>query len=177
MKEKRKELIKPTGMSKLKRSLKISSLLFAFFLLVMSSGCKTSVVQKKVPFSIDEKTYFQWVGGKQGTRGTTIRITGLTTSLNLSFSKIYFQNKEFEVVPQFSGNDFVLEATFSEFIPPDKVMSSNPLDEYGNTPPKTGKNIPFELEKDEAVIMYAVSGAESYVKVTGVKKLETQYRP
>jgi len=164
-------------MSNLKRSSKFSSLLLAFFLLFLSSGCKTNVVQKKVPFSIDEKTYFQWVGGKQGTRGTTIRITGFTTSLNLSFSKIYFQNREFDVVPQFNGNDFVLEATFSEFIPPDRVMSSNPLDEYGNTPPKTGKSIPFELEKDEAVIVYAVSGAESYIKVGDIKKLETQYRP
>ena len=59
------------------------------------------------------------------------------------------------MVPQFNGNDFVLEATFSEFIPPDKVMSGDPLDEYGNEPPKLGESIPFELEKDEAVIMYA----------------------
>ena len=81
------------------------------------------------------------------------------------------------MVPQFNGNDFVLEATLSEFIPADRVMSSDPLEEYGNAPPQTGSNIPFELEKDEAVIMYAVSGSESYVKVTGVKKLETQYRP
>ena len=164
-------------MTILKRPTKVLSLLFAFFLMTMSSGCKTNVVQKKVPFTIDEKTYFHWVGGKQGTRGTTIRITGFTTTLNLSFSKIYFQNKEFDVVPQFNGNDFVLEATLSEFMPPDRVMSSDPLEEYGNAPPQTGNKIPFELEKDEAVIMYAVSGSESYVKVTGVKKLETQYRP
>lgn len=177
MKGKRKGRIKPTGMTILKKPSKALSLIFAFFLMALSSGCKTNVVQKKVPFTIDEKTYFHWVGGKQGTRGTTIRISGFTTSLNLSFSKIYFQNREFDVVPQFSGNDFVLEATLSEFIPPDRVMSSDPLDEYGNAPPQTGKNIPFELEKDEAVIMYAVSGAESYVKVTDVKKLETQYRP
>ena len=56
-------------------------------------------------------------------------------------------------------------------------MSSNPLDEYGNKPPQLGESIPFELEEGEAVIMYAVSGSESYVKVSGVKKLETQYRP
>ena len=164
-------------MSYLERSSKSSTLLIAFFILALSSGCKTNTVQKKVPFSIDEKTYFHWVGGKQGTRGTTIRIKGYASTLNLSFSKIYFQNREFDVVPQFSGNDFVLEATFSEFIPPDKVMSSNPLDEYGNKPPQLGESIPFELEQDEAVIMYAVSGSESYVKVSGVKKLETQYRP
>ena len=152
-------------------------MVIALFLAILTTGCKTNVVQKKVPFSIDEKTYYHWVGGKQGTRGTTIRITGFAETLNLSFSKIYFQNKEFEVVPQFTGTDFVLEATLSEFIPPDLVMSGNPLDEYGNEPPRTGSSIPFELQKDEAVIMYAVSGAETYVKVTGVKKLETQFRP
>ena len=161
----------------LKRIIVNSGLVLALFLTFLSTSCKTNVVQKKVPFSIDEKTYFHWVGGKQGTRGTTIRITGFSETLNLSFSKIYFQNKEFEVVPQFSGTDFVLEATMSEFIPPDIVMSGNPLDEYGNVPPRTGSSIPFELQEDEAVIMYAVSGTETYVKVTGVKKLETQYRP
>lgn len=157
--------------------IKRSGVLIAFFLLAFSTGCKTNTTQTKVPFSIDEKVYFHWVGGKQGTRGTTIRISGFTSSLNLSFSKIYFQNREFEVVPQFSGNDFVLEATLSEFIPPDKVMSSDPLEEYGNKPPEAGKSIPFELEKDEAVVMYSVSGMESFVKVTDVKQLETQYRP
>jgi len=177
MKAKKKEPIKPVDMSDFKRSLQYSPIIIVFFLVALSSGCKTSVVQKKVPFTIDEKTYFHWVGGKKGTRGTTIRITGITQTLNLSFSKIYFQNKGFDVVPQFNGNDFVLEATLSEFIPPDRVMSGNPLEEYGNEPPETGSKIPFELEIDEAVVVYSISGAESYLKVTGVKKLETQYRP
>ena len=167
----------PAKTMNLRRTIKNSGLIVALFLAILTTSCKTNVVQKKVPFSIDEKTYFHWVGGKQGTRGTTIRITGFAETLNLSFSKIYFQNKEFEVVPQFTGTDFVLEATLSEFIPPDLVMSGNPLDEYGNRPPSTGSTIPFELQDDEAVIMYAVSGTETYVKVTGVKKLETQYRP
>ena len=164
-------------MSKYRKSTLFSALAVGFVLLMLNVGCKNNVVQKKVPFSIDEKTYFYWVGGKKGTRGMTITITGVTQTLNLSFSKIFFQNREFEVVPQFSGNDFVLQATLSEFIPADVIMSGNPLDEYGNKPPQAGKSIPFELEKDEAVIMYGVSGLESYHKVTGVKQLETQYRP
>jgi hypothetical protein len=164
-------------MSKLKTSLQKVGMMLVVVFVFAGTACKTSSVQKKVPFTIDEKIYFYWVGGQKGTRGTTIRITGVSQTLNISFSKIYFQNKEYEVVPQFSGNDFVLEATLSEFIPPDKVMSGNPLDEYGNVPPKTGQSIPFELNEDEAVVKYAVSGSDSYLKVTGIKQLETQYRP
>ncbi len=164
-------------MSDFNASSKFAGLVAGLFILILLSGCKSNVPQKKVPFSIDEKTYYHWVGGKQGTRGTTIRISGFAQTLNLSFSKIFFQNKEFEVVPQFSGTDFVLEATVSEFIPQDKIMSNDPLAEYGNVPPQVGKKIPFELEEDEAVIVYAVSGSDSYLKVTGIKQLETQYRP
>lgn len=152
-------------------------LLILSLTLFLGLGCKTSSTHQKVPFSVEEKTCFQWVGGKPGSRGMTIKITGFSQTTNLSFSKIYFRNREFEVVPQFNGNDFVLEATVTEFSQPDLVMSKDPLDEYGNKPPEKKKDIPFELEDDQAVIQYAVSGRESYHKISGVKQLETVYRP
>lgn len=76
-----------------------------------------------------------------------------------------------------NGNDFVLSATKSEFTQPDRIMSADPKAEYGNQSPPVSKNIPFELEDDEAVLLYSVNGLDSYHKITGLKELETVYRP
>jgi len=160
-----------------KHYLKPLGLIVICSLLYLGTSCKSTITQKKVPFSINEKTYFQWVGGKEGTRGTTITIKGFTQTTNLSFSKIYFQNHEYDVVPQFNGNDFVIAATMSEFHKADRIMSGDPVAEYGNRPPQIPKKIPFDLKNDEAVILYSVNGQESYHKISEVKKLETIYRP
>jgi hypothetical protein len=139
------------------------------------SGCKSTLTQKKIPFTIDEKAYYQWVDGTEGARGTTITIKGNAKSLNLSFSKIYFQNQAYDVVPEFKGTDFVLSATKRELYKPDLVMSRDPEDEYGNKPPDAAKSkIPFDLEDDEAVLEYSVSGRESYYKVSGIEKLDKE---
>jgi hypothetical protein len=82
------------------------------------------------------------------------------------------------VVPEFRGTDFVLSATRSELYDPDLVMRGDPADEYGNKPPSESKsNIPFDLQNDEAVVMYSVNGQESYHKISGIEKIETVSRP
>ena len=142
------------------------------------AGCKSqSGLETSAPFNIEEKIYFYWVGGKQGTEGTTIRIEGSTTSLNLSFSKIYFQNHEYVVVPNYRGEYFVLEGTRASFRQPEQVLSGNKYDEYGNQPPQMEKKIPFDLKNDEAIILYSVNGREGYHKVSNIKQLEKVYRP
>jgi len=146
-------------------------------LLSLSVGCKTQSGQESAPFSVDEKTYFDWVGGKQGTKGVTIQITGSFQTTNLSFSKIFFQGHEYEVVPQFMGSTFILESTYTTFSGGDRQMSNAPGGEYGNPVPRVKSGIPFELEDDEAVILYSVNGREAFYKVTDIKKLDTVYRP
>lgn len=148
----------------------------SLFILFLSFGCKTQSLETSAPFSIDEKVYFYWVGGKQGSEGTTIRFEGQTTSLNLSFSKIFFQNHEYGVVPQFNSNGFMLEANVSRIREQENIMHSDPAKEYGNKPPVVKKEIPFDLEDDEAIILYSVNGREGYHKVTGIKELAKQYR-
>lgn len=157
------------------RKVVVIVMLFGFISLI---GCKSqSDLETSAPFTIEEKMYFYWVGGKQGTEGTTIRIEGSTTSLNLSFSKIYFQNHEYVVVPNYRGEYFILEGTQASFRQPEQVLSGNKYEEYGNQPPQIEKKIPFDLKDDEAIILYSVSGREGYHKVSNIKQLEKVYRP
>ena len=144
---------------------------------VIMVGCKSQSLATSVPFDIDEKTYFYWVGGKQGTEGTTIRLVGRTQSLNVSFSKLYFQNHEYDIVPEFSSQGFSIEGTFSKFREKDVIMHKDPAAEYGNQPPKVDKKIPFDLKDDEAVLLYSINGMEGYHKISGIKQLDKVYMP
>ena len=151
--------------------------IFLMSVLFLAIGCKTQSLETSAPFSIDEKVYFDWVGGKKGTQGTTVRFRGKTSSLNISFSKIFFQNREYGVVPQFNSEGFLLEASFSEMTEPVDIMGTNPAIEKALNPPKEEKKIPFDLKDDEAIILYSINGREGYHKVTAIKELDKEYRP
>jgi hypothetical protein len=160
-------------MKNFKSERKFVLLMIVVFLAI---GCKTQSLETSAPFSIVEKVYFNWVGGKQGTQGTTVRFRGRTSSLNLSFSKIYFQNREYGVVPQFNSEGFLLEASFTEMREPVNIMGTSPVVEDANKPPNEKKKIPFDLEDDEAIIVYSVNGRDGYHKVTAIKELDKEYR-
>ena len=147
-----------------------------FALLLNFTNCKTQSIQQEAPFTIIEKSYFKWAGGKKGDQGTTIKLVGNFETTNLGFSNIYFQNYKYKVIPELRGNTFTLIGNRSS-LKKDMNMSGNAIDEYGNTPPELDKEIPFDLQKDEAVIEYSINGQVYFHKVAGVKQLETVYYP
>ena len=151
--------------------------LFSFVLFLIMIGCKSQNLETSAPFEIGEKTYFYWVGGQKGTQGTTITLEGETTSSNISFSKLYFQNHEYDVSPEYNSYGFTITGNFSKFRERANVMHKDPLQEYGNKPPVPEKKIPFELEDDEAVLLYSVNGLEGYHKISGIKQLDKVYMP
>lgn len=151
---------------------KIKSLSPVLMLLMLLVGCKSQSLETSAPFDINEKSYFYWESPKQGTEGTTIRIVGRTKSLNVSFSKLFFQNHEYGIVPEYRNDGFIIEGTFSKFGKEDKVMHIEGTAEYGNRASKTEKNIPFDLSDDEAILLYSVNGLEGYHKISGISKLD-----
>ncbi|MGI9530119.1 hypothetical protein [Lutimonas sp.] len=156
---------------------KNSMYLFFTALTLMFVACKSQSLDSSVPFEIVEKSYFYWVGGKQGTEGTTIVLRGKTSSMNISFSKLYFQNNEYDIVPEFNSYGFEIKGNFSRFRDKDMVLHKNPAAEYGNTPAGQEKKIPFDLEDDQAVLLYSVNGLEGYHKVSGIKKMDKVFMP
>ena len=56
--------------------LKKSKVLWLVFILFGFAQCKSQKVTKEIPFEITEKTYFHFVGGREGSTGTTIKIVG-----------------------------------------------------------------------------------------------------
>lgn len=151
--------------------------LFFTALTLLFVACKSQSLDSSVPFEIVEKSYFYWVGGKQGTEGTTIVLQGKTSSMNISFSKLYFQNNEYNIVPEFNSYGFEIKGNFSKFRDRELIFDKDPTAEFGNAPKSQEKKIPFDLEDDEAVLLYSVNGLEGYHKVSGIKKLDKVYMP
>ncbi len=151
--------------------------LLVVIILFSFTKCKTQLVEKKAPFEILEKTYFYFVGGKKGTSGTTIKIVGKASTLNLGFTTIFFQNHEYKIIPEFKAEKFILIGSNTEIRKNDLNMHQDPAKEFGNKPPMTEKKIPFDLEKNEAILVYRVNGEDFYYKITEIKQLKTIYYP
>ena len=56
------------------------------------------------------------------------------------------------------------------------VMNIDPKKEANNKPPSTGK-IPYELEQNEAMLVYTYKGKKLTYKVSGIKKTKTDFYP
>ena len=147
-----------------------------FIVLLTFTQCKTQNGMK-APFSITEKSYFYWVGGKKGSNGTSIKIVGNFDTTNVEFPKLFFQNKEYQIVPEIKGNTFILVGNHSAIAKENIIMHSDPKEEFGNQPSSAEKKIPFELEKNEAILVYSINGQDFYFKITDIKQLETVTYP
>lgn len=136
---------------------------------------KNDFSQKKVPFTIVGKTYFYYVSGKKATNGFKIKIVGTSESTNLEFNTIYFQNKALKVVPNFHLNKFTLIGGYTTLSNKDILVDEIALN--NQTEQKTNDDIPFELEDDQAVLVYQINGKDFYYKISGIEKLDTVYYP
>jgi len=155
----------------------ISIILVTIVLSLSLFGCKTQYLETSVPFEIEEKTYFYWVGGRQGTQGVTISLVGNTESLNVSFSKLFFQYHEYSIVPEYRNDGFLIVGNFSEFRGNDQVTDPDPLSDGISQAQKEKDEFPFDLKDDEAILLYSVNGLEGYHKITGIKQLDKVFRP
>lgn len=148
-----------------------------FIILFVFTQCKTQNNTIKAPFTITEKTYFYWVGGKEGSSGTTIKIVGTFNTTNLEFSSLYFQNHEYNVIPEFRQSEFTVIGNRSDQLKENIIMHSDPSQEFVNKPPNSEKKIPFDLEQNEAILVYSINGKDYYYKIEGLKELATVIFP
>ncbi|HUH27810.1 hypothetical protein [Gelidibacter sp.] len=51
----------------------------------------------------------------------------------------------------------------------DIIISSNPLDEMANKPPRVPRTIPFEIEDTECIVSYKFKGDTRYFKIENIK--------
>jgi hypothetical protein len=49
------------------------------------------------------------------------------------------------------------------------IMSSDPVEENKNRVPQKTEKIPFELEEDEAILVFSQNNKTKYYKLTGIE--------
>ena len=155
---------------------KVGIFLFIAVLLVSFAPYEKVSFQKKTPFTIIEKSYFYWVGGKKGTNGFKIQIVGTFNTTNLDFNTIYFHNRELKVVPNIHLDKFTLVGGYTTFNDENILADDIQLND-DNSKENSSDDIPFELEKDEAVLVYSISGRKHYYKIKDIEQKETIYYP
>lgn len=52
----------------------------------------------------------------------------------------------------------------------DMIMSSDPKEEYGNKLPVKLEKLPFDLEDDEAILVFTKDGQVNYFKLEGIEE-------
>ncbi len=149
----------------MKKSLRVLILLFT---LVLFSQCACHKNQSSVDqIPVKDAYYFDWVGGVQGTSGTTVVIE-LESNPYLTPEYLYFNQlkAELENHPKRGETHWIARLESAKKIP--LQMSKNRQDEYGNTPPADGINL--KLKPGEAMIQYKKAGEVHYYKLDSIRK-------
>lgn len=59
----------------------------------------------------------------------------------------------------------------------DIIISSNPLDEMANKPPRIPKQIPFEIKDSECIVSYKYKGDIRYFKIENIQERSSENAP
>ncbi len=136
--------------------------------------------EKKAPFTIRKAYYSDWVGGRPGSRGTSITIElAAPVADDIRVDSIFFKGKRSPINLADYDNTYRLEANFMASIVPgqDIIMHTDPKKEMANKVPDVPLSFPFKLADNECVISYFIKDKKYYYKVTTLQKEKTVFRP
>jgi len=134
---------------------KIITIVILAIIMMSFSQCSSAQLDKKTPVTITNSIYQNWVGGQPGSQGTLVSIKLNAPDKKMEFDSIYFNGKAVKLQSNLVKN------------PNDVIMHADPKKEFGNAPPKLAAKIPFELEKNDAIISYIINDKKRYFKVSG----------
>jgi hypothetical protein len=123
--------------------------------------------EQNPPFQVEEASYQAWVAGTpEGGSGVSVFLNFNDIKPGVLFKDVYFRKKKTKVVTspavrvQYVGY-------FKNEPKRDIIMDSNPINESVNTPPQ---KIPFQLNKDDAVISYEFNGEIAYYLIENLEE-------
>jgi len=138
-------------------------LLLIIPLIIMSffQCASTQKFQDKMPLEIGEVYY------KNLETGYQIYIPIKNNPNNISIDSIYFKGQKTKLE---ASNDNLYIGHFKTVISKsqDIIMSSDPIEEYGNKVPELPKKIPFDLNDEECVISYLNGNKVNYFKIHNI---------
>jgi hypothetical protein len=151
-----------------------------FLTIVMASFSKCSSapkLQKEAPTTFGKVYFERWVSGMaQGPSGTTLFIE--VKDDNVKLDSVYFRGQGTKLEVDKSSNlRYIGKFTSKSTEKIDRIMSSDPKQEYGNKPPKMPVKIPFDLAASECVVSYKINGKTKYFKLIDIAEKESNDHP
>jgi uncharacterized protein YxeA len=134
--------------------------------------CKTSKFDKKTPFTVVKSHYYEWYGGQKGQKGIKIELIIDNLQDQIEFDFIYFQH--YKIVLKKDKTNKILNANIDKS-ERDFNMNSDSNKEFGNNAPQVSIDLPFKLNKNQAVISYIKNGKNHFYKLTLTKKSKVYY--
>ena len=169
--------------------MKSIKLLLLICIAVSFSQCKSMKLTENAPFKITGATYHSWVGGQPGVSGTNL-IIGVENDANITFKKVYFQNKVVDAsIENRKGKKYVIANISTSnrrqlgYVKQTITIKNAEVFPNQGTIPDTKQQkirapkFPFNQEPNEAVISYMSGKKTYYYKVSKVKKTETIFYP
>lgn len=131
-------------------------LLSITFLAIILTQCASTKFDNNAPFTIKSATK---------SADGNLKVYYATNS-SVNFEHIYFDGRKENIELKNDANGTFILGSFKNSLVnlKDIQLHSDPLKEYGNTPPKTEK-IPFTLKENEVVLSYKVNGETRFYKV------------
>lgn len=151
--------------------------IFGIVCLVGLSSCANGkLLENANPESFGQAYYTTWTAGVRGAdSGIVLYLPAdLAEMKEMEPDSAFFRGEMTKLIadPQ---NHNLLTAYFTSRKSsdhPELIMSSDPREEYGNKPPMIEKEIPFELEDDEAIVSFKKDGKIVYFRLSGIFKKE-----
>ena len=135
----------------------------AFAVILLSSCGSNKELQERSPAQF-EQSYFT-----STTNSLQLFIPVKAIQVNrISFDSVYFRGMKSDLKPD-PEKTGVYTAHFNTGNK-DLIMSSDPAEEYANKMPQMPVKVPFEINEDEAVVVYKDNNRRKYYKITGIKE-------
>lgn len=129
------------------------------FLMLLYTGCAGNLKDPKSAPEDFQQAYYV----VEGTILKLILPVSQKASSGISPSNIYFRERK---APLYEIKPGMYSAVFDTGN--DMVLSSDPLEEYGNKLPQRSQKAPFQISNDEAVVEYKEKGEVRYFILRGI---------
>ncbi len=145
--------------------------------LIISTNCKSSKLDAKIPFQIKKATYQYWTGGQPGVHGIKIELLIANLNEDITLQDVYFKNnKEKLYLRTTNQGNSLFTANFNTSIDQSTIMilHNDPKKEYGNALPNK-INFPKNIEENQCVISYLQNNKEFFYTVNLTKEENVSY--
>ena len=155
--------------------------LFSTIIMMSISASKCSEAKKmdKKPPSIIGDVYVESQSSEDGLGDAGFKLyipMQSEENKDILLDSVYFRNQIVKLSRISEDANILYVGRFDNFKKSndDIIMSSNPLDEMANKPPRVPRTIPFEIEDTECIVSYKFKGDTRYFKIENIKERSSQ---